>query len=59
MRYTDGEILHLLGIRKFEVCFKKLSENADSGNYEFEFDMFDCLNISYPTVTSYDNLISY
>ena len=52
MRYADGEILHLLGIRKFEVCFKKLSENADSGNYEFEFDMCDFLNIFYHTFTS-------
>ena len=45
MRYADGEILHLLGIRKFELCFKKLSDNVDISNYELEFDKFDCLNI--------------
>ena len=47
MRYADGEILHLLGIRKFEMCFKKLSENVDSSNYELEFDKFNCLDIYY------------
>ena len=52
MRYADGEILHLLGIRKFEMCFKKLSENVDSGNYELQLDKFDCLNINHHTVSS-------
>ena len=45
MRYADGEILHLLGIRKFEMSFKKLSENVDSSNYELEFNNFNCLNV--------------
>ena len=53
MRYADGEILHLLGIRKFEMCFKKLSENVDSGNYELQLDKFDCLNINHHTVNRF------
>ena len=47
MRYADGEILHLLGIRKFEMCFKKLYENVDSSNYELEFDKFSYSNVYY------------
>ena len=54
MRYADGEILHLLGIRKFEMCFKKLSENVDSCIYELEFDKFDSLNTYHHTVSSHE-----
>ena len=59
MRYADGEILHLLGIRKFEVCFKKLSENVDSCVYELKFDKFDCYNICYHTLSGIPFLVEY
>ena len=59
MRYADGEILHLLGIRKFEMCFKKLSENVDSCVYELKCDKFDCFNLCYHTVSSCNEIIWY